>query len=300
MDTEFRTTNNFVASKLSSSISTNQGKLSKISNQISSGQIADNYTDIVGLTSIEGFLDNKFSESVLESKIRNNTMLLSKLGETERVLNSFSDLTMRSLKLLYQMRDPTAAPSINSEPLVKNMLDEIKVLLNASFQGQKLFAGFATGIANVVGDIVNNTNIIASVPTANYYLGDYGVSKELISGDRNISYSITAADQAFQNLIAAHHLMLSGDTSRALDIINIAKVEIGGLVTMTGTHNIAVQNQIGIDNAKLQQLKLEISEVEDVDIMKKYMELLYLQNQLKASFSIANQLKDMSLVNYIR
>jgi flagellin-like hook-associated protein FlgL len=300
MNIEFRAVNTFVSQKLKESIVQNNAKLAKVSNQISSGQIADNYTDIVGITSIEGFLNNKFQVATLDSKIRNNKDLIAKFNETERVLNSFTDLTRRSLKLLYQMRDPTVGDSLQAEPLIKTLLDEIKVLLNSSFQGQKIFAGFATGLSDVVGDIANVSNIVASMPSANYYLGDYGKLNNQISNERSVAYGVTAADIAFQNLIGAHHFMLDGDTSRALDTLNDAKKQIGSLITMIGVYDNAVSSQISIDEAKMGQLNLAISEVEDIDVVQKYLELTYLQTHLKASFSVANQLKDMSLVNYLR
>jgi flagellar hook-associated protein 3 FlgL len=299
MDIEFRTVNSFINQRTKSSISQNQAKLAHVSNQLNSGQTADNYTDIVGTTSIEGFLHNKFQLSSLNSMLPNNKNLIAKFNEIERILSSFSDLTKRSLTLLYQTRDPSTQGSLDSAPLVKNLLDEIKVLLNSSFQGQKLFAGLSTGVSNVVGDITNVSNVIASMPSANYYLGSYGTLSNDVGDQRTIEYGINAANPAFQNLIAAHHFMLDGDTTRALDVLNEAKTQIGGLTTIVGTHNQAVSNQIAIDEAVISQLRMQISEVEDTDLLPKYMELARLQTQLKASFSIAKQLKDLSLVNYI-
>lgn len=300
MSTTMRAINNFINQTALDSMAQNRAKLATISDQISKGEIAEIYTDLVGVSSVEGLLSNKEMLGEVESKLRNNKDLASKLTEMETVLNSFSEMIVRSKNLCYRMMDPTSSASLDGKGLTKTLLGEIKFLLNTSYQGEKLFAGGKTDVTDVVGDIENTSNIIAAVPSANYYNGDGVKLSYKISQDKTLEYGITADDPVFQTFIAAHHYMLSGTFNLAVDMLNQTKTELGFLIAKLGTNSAAVSDQIDIYDAQHTSLMVDIANVEETDIMEKMMELSAIQLQLQASFSVVSKLSNLSLVNYLR
>lgn len=301
MPVSFRTTTSFFNDKAKSTMSETQDKIGKLSQQITTGKYTDSYQDFADKLSIDNFISLKDTKSMLDSKIRNNNVLNSKMSEMERVVRyTFETVVKDSLKLCMEMNNPATSNSIPVVALAKSQLSKIQSVLNTSFNGQKLFAGSKTDIQDVVGDIVNISNVIVGVTTANYYNGDQTILAENISSTQKLAYGITASDPAFQNLIAAHHYLIAGNNSAATTVLQQAKTGIADLLTQLGANNKSIDNQIDIDSDAVISLSTAISEIEDVDVTMLIPEITALELQLRASFMLTNRLSDLSLVNYLK
>ncbi len=304
MAINFRTTTCFFNDKAKSTMNEAQGKIFKLSQQIETGKYTDSYLDFADKLSVSSFLNLKDTKCILETKIRNNNILNLKLNEMERVIRyMIEDVINGSLKICMQMNNPTVAGTLPVEVLAKEQLSKIQGLLNTSFNGQKLFAGAKTNVQEVVGDIVNISNVnnmdLCDI-SANYYNGSQAKCNENISSTQQLVYGITADDPAFKGLIAAHHLMISGNSNEALNLLQQTKVSAANLLMKIGNNGNSVKNQIEIDTQALLSIDANICEIEDVDITEIMPQITALEAQLKASFMLTNRLAELSLVNYLK
>ena len=300
MANEIRSTNSFLNDQVKYSMGSNYAKIARLSDKVTSGKNARNYADLVGSTSIEGYVSNKEVKQSLDSKILNNTNLVHKLSEIDRVERSMLDVVTDSLRLCQKARDPGVAGAVDIVGLTQNQLRKIELLLNSSFQGQKLFAGGKTDVAETVNDLTSNSNIVVGVITPNYYNGDDYILKYAISRDRVLEYGVNANNPIFQNFIAAHNYLINGDTDNALNLLQQAKVDLGTLIIDNGSNSLAVEEQIETDKNSASALFEAIVNTEDTDILQAMTEMANLETQLKASFQLTTKISELSLTNYLR
>lgn len=300
MAVNFKSSDNLINEHIKTSMSENHSKILNLADKVSSGKVAKRYSDYVGTTSIEGLLSSKDIENTLQSKIVNNTTLNYKLNEIDRVHRSLINVLSDSLILCQRAGDPSVNQDLDIAGLARNQLEQIKLLLDSSFEGQKLFAGGKTDVATTIGDIANITNIVDGVITANYYEGDDYVQSSLIAKNRNLEYGINASNQAFQNFIAAHNYLISGDNDSARTLLWQSEKDIGSLLIDNGTNSLVVEEQIELDKNTVTALQEQISNIEDTDILESMTDMAKLEVQLKASFMLTNRIADLSLVNFLR
>jgi hypothetical protein len=300
MTIDFRRTTHLFNNLAKSNMNRMQTKLFKLSEQVEVGKITS-YQDMAGKVQIDSLLSMKDLQVSLNSKIKNNELLGTKLQEMDRVLRGMLEDVMRdSLKLSMEANNPGITQYLPVQALAESQLSKIEALLNSSFGGQKLFAGSKTNINQAVSGIVTTTNIVNNIPTANYYNGDEVVLTDSISTTQNIAYGIKASDAAFQNFIAAHHYMIAGDQVNASSYLQIAKDQLSDLLIQVGVQSKSIEDQVYIDEKATLLLMEHISDAEDVDITLVFPQITLLETQLRAAFMLTNRLSELSLVNYLK
>ena len=301
MEIDTRTSFNYINQKALSSMQSSKSNITTLAKQITSGKYADNYTDLVEKTPVESLLNMKQLKSSLDVRNSGNKLLTGKVREIESALRHLSeDIVKDSTALCMRAKDPATGSSLDILSLSRNKLEQIRGVLNSSFNGEKLFAGSKIKVGDVVGDIALFTNIVSGNVTANYYNGDTDKFSAKISETQTLQYGITGDDPAFANLIAAHHYMINNDFDNAITSLNTAKQELGDLVTKIGESSKTISQQISNDDANLLRLSESVTQIEDVDVTELMPQLAMLEVQLKASFMLTTQLSDLSLVNFLR
>lgn len=296
-----RTSTSYVSDIAQRTMMSAKGDIATLSKQITTGKYSDSYLELGANTSIESLLSGKAVKEELSAKVKNNSLMQNKMAEMERVVRSLGETIVKdSLKICMDANNPAIANTVPSASMAKQQLESIRGYLNASFNGEKIFAGSKTSVTDVVGDIVNNTNIVAGQETANYYNGDSQIRTEKISRTQDMAYGITADDSAIQRLIAAHHHIINGRADIAVDMLNQVKTELGAMVTILGEQSKAVSNQVEQDNKSMLKLDEAIGAAEDVDITDLLPKLSALEVQLKASFLLTSRVSELSLLHYLR
>ena len=299
--TEIRTSTQYVSEIGNRAMKTAQSDIANLSKQAASGKFSDSYRELAENSSVEFVLNTKSVKSGLDTQVKNNQMLQSKMLEMERVVRALNEEVVRnSLKLCMDANNPGISSNLPIASMAQEQMESIRGYLNAQYNGEKLFAGSKTAVTDVVGDIANNTNIIGSTITANYYNGDSEIRAEKISSTNTLSYGITADHPTMQKLIAAHNYILLGNTSVASDMLQEVKSELGNMVTMLGEQSKTVSNEISIANKAVTNLTESISNAEDVDmtdLMPKFNAILA---QLKGTYLLTHQISMLSIVDYLR
>jgi flagellar hook-associated protein 3 FlgL len=301
MKIDARTSFNYINQKALSSMQSSKSSITTLAKQITSGKYADTYTDLVEKTPVESLLNMKQIHTSLDLRNKSNKLLSGKVSEIENALRHLSeDIIKDSTTLCMHAKDPATGPSLDILSLSRNKLEQIRGVLNASFNGEKLFAGSKIKVTDVVGDIALFSNIVSGKITANYYNGDTDKFSAKISDTHTLQYGVTADNPAFTNLIAAHHYMINNDFDNAITALHTAKQDLGDLVAKIGEHSKAISQQVSNDDSNLLRLSESVTNIEDVDVTELMPQLAMLEVQLKASFMLTTQLSDLSLVNFLR
>lgn len=301
MAIELKTAFGVLNEKAKGAVRSAQNNLLQVTNQVTTGKRADSYTGLLHSTPLEPLFNARDLKANYDYKIQGNTILLSKLSAMEKALRNINEkIIPDSILICMRAQDPSTSGAFDATSLTKNQLSSIKSALEATFNNEKLFAGSCTKAPQTIGDIVNNTNIVNGQITKNYYLGNDYIATEAIALNQHLQYGITANNDAFSQLIAAHNYILAGDFTNGMNCLQTAKAECANLISLLGSNSAAVSAQVTSDEQSSMHLTETIANMEDVDIMEALTDLYNLQSQVKASFILTTKLNELSLVNYIK
>jgi flagellar hook-associated protein 3 FlgL len=191
------------------------------------------------------------------------------------------------------------------QDIARNALSELTAVLNTKLNGNYVFAGSNID-APPVGDIANNSNIIAGQPSTNYYKGN-GIKDSIsVTGDVSVSYGITADADGFRDLIGALHQAISGDISdNSADLesaMETAEKAVSGIIELRTLLGIQMETieAIGEQNKAVKSfLEKEISLAKEADIPQVTMFLNQNITMLQASYMAFSALSGLSLAKVL-
>ncbi len=296
-----RAVNSFITDSCLDAMTQNNNKLAQLQNQVNTGKSATSYVELVDKTSITGLVSSKQTLSILNSKIQNNQTLAHKLLQMENAMRTISEEVIpSSMNTLMKAANPASGGVVPVATLAQQQLATIMGLLNTTFNGELVFAGSQTNTQSAVGDIVNNSSLIGSAPSARYYLGDSLVQTDEIADGTNLSYGITAAHPAFVQLIGAQHLMIAGNFSAAQDAMNLAKTYLGQAISSVGNASLQVHNRLKLDENVRLNMKNLVSEAEDTDLVSVMPKIMMLEAQMRATYILTQRVTQLSIADYMR
>jgi len=282
-----------------------QNNITKVSDQVTSGIESRDFHGISHKTNVESHLINKNAQSTLNHRLRNNELLTKKFNTIEANVMGLHDVVKDGLVLSIRARSPASGDTLNTVDLAKQQLAKIHNLMQGEFNGQYLFSGSDVRTMPV-NDFINNTNIVSGAATANYYQGNNDKMISKISDSTEIEYGLKANDPAIANIIGAFHKMIdakiSGDATKyveAVDLLNIAKTELGNYTAKLGNNYEIVENQLKFDKILSLKLNETISDVEEVDIPIAMAEMINAQTQLQAAFTLLVRANSITLADYL-
>jgi flagellar hook-associated protein 3 FlgL len=188
----------------------------------------------------------------------------------------------------------------------QQMLEEMKGVLNAQYNGQYVFSGSDVTTAPV--DLSTFATGAGSLTTADtsYYQGNGDIASVRVSGDQTVSYGVTAANPAFEQVMRVLKFVANSTTLSSSDISNamdLASKAIDAVATV----------QAKLSNADAQIKTAQASQVDyqnyaktldanltGVDVAAVTAQLATYQAQLSASFSALAKIQSLSLVSYLR
>jgi len=188
----------------------------------------------------------------------------------------------------------------------QQMLEEMKGVLNAQYNGQYVFSGSDVTTAPI--DLSTFATGAGSLTTADtsYYQGNGDIASVRVSGDQTVSYGVTAANPAFEQVMRVLKFVANSTTLSSSDISNamdLASKAIDAVATV----------QAKLSNADAQIKTAQASQVDyqnyaktldanltGVDVAAVTAQLATYQAQLSASFSALAKIQSLSLVSYLR
>jgi flagellar hook-associated protein 3 FlgL len=211
----------------------------ELSTQISTGKLHQDLKGYAGDGTLERLLSATEVQSSLDDYTRSNTLAISRLNTMETALDKLTSLATDASELITGARNSASGNFLPVDSDVESLLNEIASSLNAKFNGKYLFSGSKTD-TEPVGSDVQFSNVIDGAATSGYYQGDSQVATVKASETQEVSYGVTADDDAFSDLIGSLHLLVEGYNSGDDSVLASASE----MVTRATESVIALQGEI--------------------------------------------------------
>lgn len=244
-------------------------------------------------------------------KTNNNTVSL-RLQAMETSISSVMDAASKLKTLLTNALNGDNASDIAVAQEAQNLLNAVVKDLNVKLGDRYLFSGSKTNVPPVDLNAPGYSAPPAVYPSTadtGYYQGDSTVLSTRAADDFDISYGVTANEDAFERTIRALNLTATVTTSPtvdrdrlqdALDLINQAIDSLPTIRSRVG----AAQNALAQANDGHEEMALyldqSITSIASVDITEAITRMTADQTLLEASYMAIAQLSRMSLANYLR
>jgi flagellar hook-associated protein 3 FlgL len=277
--------------------------------QASSGKESRDYAGIAVDSSRLISLEN-MSES-LDSYIANIDLTDARLQNMESSVAAVFDIATEVRTLLMEALNAGNAEDAAVQENASILLEEVAARLNVSHDGRYLFAG--AGIDTPPVDLTTFDPDDAaydpndpSLANAGYYAGDDTVLSVRIEETVILDYGVTATESGMEALLRGLYLASTAaptDTARlesALDLMNTAIDELPDIRARIGTTRSALEHtKLAHSEVQLFASK-EISDIENVDVVRTMTRISALQLQLEASYMITAQMANITLINFLR
>jgi flagellar hook-associated protein 3 FlgL len=259
--------------------------------QISTGKKATRFRELAADTN--RLVSAKDALQRIQKFQTNNELIGGRLDVMESSTASLVDIATRLRTLLIQRLDSAqGVPGIITAD-AQNLLQQALSDLNVELDGRHLFAGSKTDTAPVVLDPAYSA---FGSPDTSYYQGDV-----------DFIYGMTADREGFQELIGALRTTVEGDgsddqamLSSALDLVNSALPKITDYRSEIGARHAAL-DRINDGHADAEvYLQRQISDIEDVDLTEAISRLTRDQSVVESSLATVAQLRQLSLVDFLR
>ncbi len=285
----------------------NMTNLAEVQNQISSGVKVDTFAELSADGNVRRVLSVDSQISKANSYIFNNETVLLRLNTTDKTLSRAEDLVEEMLKVLVIER--SANQDLNPlGPLARNSLDSLETLLNTEIGGRFIYSGTRTD-KKAVGDL-NNSNIIDSAPSSNYYEGDAGNSSVKINDELSLTYNVRADDPAFQKMIAALHFAINSEDQTNVSGQNTNLTTAINLMNEVKNELAAIRNKVNTDIVTIKDVNTQherfktyfnqvLSDTVGTDVAEASIKVSLDQTILQASFQAFSRISSLKLSDYL-
>ncbi len=238
---------------------------------------------------------NRFISSISEASRRNDSYSLA----LQQLIDAASQF-----KQSLTIENSGATQNINDlQSSANNALDLIGASLNSKDGSNFIFSGSKTNV-EPVDDLKLDNNYIDGGATATYYNGDDFKQSVDVSTSQQVEYGITAADPAFQKLIAAINIAKSeeGTTAnynQAGEMLDEAISDLIALQAGTGDKGKIFDQNTSYHQVAKDTFENKYAEINSPDIIQLTIESSQLQATLQASFITFSKISNLSLTNYL-
>ncbi len=270
--------------------------------QISTGKKATRFRELAADTN--RLVSAKDALQRIQKFQTNNELIGGRLDVMESSTASLVDIATRLRTLLIQRLDSAqGVPGIITAD-AQNLLQQALSDLNVELDGRHLFAGSKTDTAPVVLDPAYSA---FGSPDTSYYQVDAVQLSARADTDVDFTYGMTADREGFHELIGALRTTVEGDgsddqamLSSALDLVNSALPKITDYRSEIGARHAAL-DRINDGHADAEvYLQRQISDIEDVDLTEAISRLTRDQSVVESSLATVAQLRQLSLVDFLR
>lgn len=284
-----------------------QSQLADATNQSSSGMKADSYS---------GVSDNSYVISTLSAEISESSAYADLAEQIQSRVEMYYSTLNDMVDLMSDMlADISGALSTGSNDVAginesaTAALSTMASLLNTQYEDRYLFAGSATNTAPVSVDVADYPAMTTpSAADTSYYSGNSDIASAKVADGTTIEYGLTADQEPFEQALRALNLTAYAsadpiDEAALTEAMTLIEDAVAGIADL--------QTQVSLTQDELEavvdmhtdfQLTAEgiVTDLSEVDLAEAMVNLETLSVQLEASYSVAGQIVDMSLFDYLR
>lgn len=278
-----------------------QKKLADLQQQISSGNVAQDFRGLNG--QVEQFTQLQAKMDAAKRQIESNQLALSRMNTADQAMSQIVDSADKMESLIVQARS-SANTAVDLRGIMQGYLKDMQSSLNINFEGRYLFGGTNTGSAPVPDILV--TPVTVGEPDTGYYQGSQ--TDIIYSKDERSEYAfpIRADDPAFQKIIAAANLAMQAfnggdDTTmaKALDLMQAGQADLVSSRARVSSTILSVENS----NESLTSLNLYwkgvTEQVSKTDLVAASTEVSNHEALLQAAFAVFSRLSQLRLTDYL-
>lgn len=285
-------------------ISATRNDLAILQGQISSGKQARDFPSLSMNTSIEKVVDFQSQFSRIESYVNANKTAILRLQAVNQSLDQLQEIAGEVRNLIIAKRDPATGPSLPLQEVMDGKLGSIQNNLNAKAGGRFVFAGSRADAPPVPN--ITQTNLINDKATDSYFVGDNVNLKVQANDSLEVSYGVTAGNQAFIDMIGAIYTALDGEAAdsdakyvEAIDMINNSISQLGE-VKANAINNMIVLEETNIAHTDARVfLDNLINQETETDIPSASIDLALNETILTASFQVFARLSQLNLMEFL-
>jgi flagellar hook-associated protein 3 FlgL len=292
----------------------NQSSEQNLNAEISTGYSAQTYSQIAPQAAQ---LENYRAEVAQQQSYINTITTASTTMQTmalslQQILNQVQSFTSTVANTAYSTQPPTI------QQQAKGLLQQVAGYLNTQDGSTFIFAGTNTStppvdITNLPqGAAASLTSPVGGPPSSGgYYQGGPINSPVQIDAQVSVSYSVTADNPAFENIIRVLNFIAQSGAFSSTSAADQANVALAGQMLtnasqqLTGiTGNLALQQAQMTTAETLHQSTLTIAKngINNIDAVNQATAITQLQSletQIQASYSATSAIQKLSLVNFM-
>lgn len=275
------------------------GRVQDNQSELASGKRINNYSDAPADAS--SALRLRAEESDWNSYAKAADDGVAWLNTQDAALQDASTLLRRARELTLSaaqsLNSPTEREAIAIE--LDGIKNQLATIANTSYQGQKVFAGFA---ANAVVNVAGNWT----------WAGDANavqrrVSPELlvqVNGDGSSIFGFSSGTNVFATLTSIADHVRNGNTGALsttdLDLIDASATNVTNGLATTGARTNLIESAKDTGSTQIAVLKDTRSSLEDVDVAEAALNMKLAESGYQAALAAAARLSLPSLVDFLR
>jgi flagellar hook-associated protein 3 FlgL len=283
----------------------NRQKLEAVTQQVASG---DKYQSFAGYAK-EGTLQSMLflKAGVTEAKgfIKSNETATAKLEVIDQSMENIQSAATELSTLIVNRINGASGQDIPVDIIADSLLDRIGSALNATFNGSYLFGGSKNDRPPVQN--VSDSNLLEGEPTASYYQGDSSLAAVRSGIGQEITYGVSAGEEAFRTLIGAAHQLREGHSDDDPEALEHALELVNDAVSQLASRRGVVQrnmDSLASANVSMEDLNLVLeanfNDIQGTDVVEASTRLSELEVSVQASYNAWAQLNKLHLADYIR
>lgn len=281
-----------------------QGNLLDAQAQISSGLKASTFSELDGQVEIFSSLENRLAKS--EQYIKNNAQLLSRVQTSSAALSQIVEIGNGLKNEILRRRSGIDNQSTVFGQQIDATFRALAGQLNTSLEGRYLFGGARTD-TKPVADTDLPEPVELGVPDSGYYQGSNTDLAARVQDGFEVTYTVRADAEAFQQIMGAIALAEEGSSTRDDDLLSDAydmlQDGIEGVITLQadlGTAAGAITQATEQHETQKIYWKGLKEETVGADIVALSTRLAVDQATLQATFQAFARINSLQLSDFLR
>jgi flagellar hook-associated protein 3 FlgL len=293
----------------------NQSTMDNLNTEISSGVVAQTYSQIA--PQANQLVDYRAQASEQQSDINTINTLSTRLSTMSEALNQINQSVSNFGASLVTDAYETSEPTVSQQ--AQSLLQQVASLLNSQDGTSYVFggtdantppvdiSGLPTGAAATLTTPVNGTPA-----SGGYYAGGAQLTPVQIGSQLSVNYSITANDgSTFEPIIRVLNFLAQNGPFNSSSPTDQAEIAQASQMLDQATQSLTnMEGELGLQQSELnseqtlQQQALAISQngvsnILTVNQSTAITQLQTLETQMEASYSATSEIQKLSLVNYL-
>lgn len=300
-----------ILTKMSSYMSERKNNIDALTEAGASSKKYSKIEDLVKAGGINKYTELGQETNLTEMFILRNSNQLNNIYSIDSQLEIMHDDITTAISEMTIYQGNINHPYTNTlKNLIKGHLKVMEDALNHSVAGSYLFSGYNTN-QPAVKDIVNTSNLLEGVATANYaynFEGSSEVISESIAVNKFAKVNVVASDKVFVDIIGTYHKILeklekgdeilteSNELSEQQEGLRQLRGKLAGNAKVIEDTNVALKN----NKEKIDNMFGELVYLDVTEIAEKFASLSQEEEHLKMIFSIISKLQGFSIIDYLK